>query len=223
MRDLRATQDSNPSARAWQVATSASGHRYLRALSGLAAALLLAVVSGCGGQSRWVHEKEETESLDPIKISELRPKRYCEIEMTVPPKSAEGSSQCYKGTVGEVTHDEVILKDVVEVSQVEYGVPRVVQPPIVKKHDTVHVPLTGVTEIWALREKETVAANPGGKPSEPAAIRLPSIEAHPADPQAGSSVSGTPRIASGASHFSSPAPATPLHFDPPAASGEHER
>ena len=115
----------------------------------LAACLLLAAGSGCGWRPPWSHV-ETGPLLESVKVSELRPGCYCEIEMVIPPTASEGSFDCYKGTVKEVNHDEVVLTDVVEESCIEYGTTSRHRPPTQDKRELVHVPLTGVDEIWAL-------------------------------------------------------------------------
>ena len=112
----------------------------------------------------WFHN-ETGPLLESVKASELRPGGYCEIEMVVPPTASPGSFQCYKGTVKEIGHDEVILTNVLEESCIEYGTTSLRRPPTQQKRDEVRVPLTGVDEIWALPPaKDNAAAVPSAKP-----------------------------------------------------------
>ena len=54
--------------------------------------------------------------LESVKVSELRPGDYCEIEMVVPPMASEDSFHCFKGTVKEIHPDEIVLTNVLEES-----------------------------------------------------------------------------------------------------------
>jgi hypothetical protein len=195
------------------------GNRSLQAVFPLAACLLLAAGSGCGARPLWFRGKEGP-LLEQVKASELRPGCYCEIEMVVPPASPDGSSHCFKGTVQEVNHDEVVLSDVLEESCVEYGMSSHRRPPTQQKRDVVRVPLLGVDTIWALPPtKEDAAAKPPSKPSTP---KLPSSGAQAALPPPAACPTtaeeeGTPPAASRLS--APPLPDTPARFDPPPATG----
>jgi hypothetical protein len=135
---------------------------------------LLMIVAGCVWQ-----RPDPDHDLYSAKVSELQPGAYCEIEMNVPPTSPENSSHCYKGTVKELTSEEIVLKDVLEETQIDYAGSNRHREPAQEKHAEVRVPLTGVFEIWALRPKDTAAppAASGAGPSVPA--KLPSQGAHP--------------------------------------------
>ena len=134
----------------------------------VAAACLLPAIAGCGLRALW-QRPDPDHDLFSTKISELRPGAYCEIEMVVPPTSPEGSYQCYKGTVREVTQNDVVLTNVVEESQIDYSGSGRHREPTEKKHDVIHVPLTGIDEIWALRPKKNDAAPPTGSGVAPVA------------------------------------------------------
>jgi len=126
-----------------------SGHRSLQAVFRLVVCLFVAVGSGCGVKAPW-YRGEPGPLLESVKVSELRPGCYCEIEMVVPPLSPEGSFHCFKGTVKEISHDEIVLTDVLEGSCMEYGTTSSRRPFTQEKRDLVRVPLTGIDEIWAL-------------------------------------------------------------------------
>jgi hypothetical protein len=155
--------------------------------------------------------------LESVKVSELRPGGYCEIEMVVPPTAPEGSFHCFKGTVQEINHDEVVLANVLEESRIEYSTNSSLRPPTQQKRAIVRVPLTGVDEIWALPPAKTEST--AGSTTKPAAPKLPSSGAEPLPPHTASpsaaEESGSP---SAASRASPPQPETPAHLDtPPAA------
>lgn len=155
------------------------GDRFPHTVFRLAACLLLAAGSGCGWKPPWIRG-ETGPLLESVKVSELRPGGYCEIEMFVPPTSPDGSFHCFKGTVKEINHDEVVLSGVLEESCMEYGSTSQRQPPKQQKRDLVHVPLTGVAEIWAFPPKDDAAASPSAKPpSKPSAGPGPSNSAQP--------------------------------------------
>ena len=70
--------------------------------------LLLLPLAGCA-------------ELHRVDINELHPGSYCEIEMVVPPNAADDSHHCYMGTVQEITHDEVVLTEVLETTNIDYN------------------------------------------------------------------------------------------------------
>ena len=154
----------------------------------LAAYLLLAAGSGCGSTFLWFRGQQEG-PLHPVKVSELRPGGYCEIDMVLPPSAVDGSFDCFKGTVKEINHDEVVLTDVLEEKCVEFGATSQRRPLMQKNRDLVRVPLTGVDTIWALPPpKDDGTAGPSTKsPSKPSAVKLPSNGAQPLPPPASSS------------------------------------
>ncbi len=125
------------------------GNRFREAAFCLAGCLLVAAASGCGLKSPW-SRSQQGPLLETVKAAELQPGCYCEIDMNVPPTAPEGSFDCYKGTVKEINHDEVVLTDAVEQSCIEYGTTSRPRPPTQQKRDLVRVPLTGVNAIWAL-------------------------------------------------------------------------
>jgi hypothetical protein len=126
---------------------------------------LLFLSSGCAELSR-------------VKVTELRPGNYCEIEMAVPPNATDDSHHCYMGTVKEITHEEVVLTDVMEETNIDYGGSAHHRESGRQKRDEVRVPLTGVVEIWAERSSKSKTAQATGSGSSPAA-KLPSEGAHP--------------------------------------------
>ena len=117
--------------------------------------------------------------LQRVDVSELRPGRYCEIEMVVPPNAADDSRHCYMGTVQQVTKDEVVLTEVLETTNIHDNGRR--HSTSETKHKVVRVPLTGVVEIWA--ELPKGKDQPAGSASPPttaaATPKLPSEGAHP--------------------------------------------
>ena len=146
------------------------GNRSPQAVLRLTACLLLAAGSGCGSVFPWF--RGEDGPLHPVKVAELRPGCYCEIDMNVPPSAVDGSFDCYKGIVKEINHDEVVLSDVVEERCVEFGATAQRRPLKQQNHDLVHVPLTGVASIWALPPaKDAATAKPSSKAVDP---KLPS-------------------------------------------------
>ena len=193
------------------------GIRSPQAVVRLTACLLLAAGSGCGANP-WGARKPEGQLLDPVKVSDLRPGCYCEIDMVVPPVSPDGSFDCFKGTVQEINHDEVVLTNVLEESCIDYGASSHRRQPTQQKRDLVRVPLTGVDTIWALpTAKVDTVAKPSSKPST---LKLPSSGVQPMSPLgAATSTAEEPGSPPGASRSSSPPlPETPSHFDAPAAS-----
>ena len=126
-----------------------SGNRFLQAIFLLTAYLLLVAGSGCSAKPLWFRS-EGKPLLERVNVSELRPGCYCEIEMVVPPTAPEGSFHCYKGTIQEINHDEVVLADLLEESCLEYGTTTHRRSPTQQKREVVRVPLTGVDAIWAL-------------------------------------------------------------------------
>ncbi len=177
----------------------------------LAACLLLAAVAGCGGGPPWFRGQEGP-LLDPVKVSELRPGCYCEIDMVVPPTASDGSFDCFKGTVKEITHDEVVLTSVVEERCVHYGANPHPHPLMQRNRDLVRVPLTGVETIWAL---------PPGKDNAAASASSPPAKLPASGPQAAPPPAGLPSMAdygspAGANHFPPPPLSeTPARFDAP--------
>jgi len=99
--------------------------------------------------------------LNRVSVTDLRPGCYCEIEMAVPPNAADGSQHCYMGWVKEVSHDEVVLTNVMEQTNIDYNGSGHRRDMTKQKHDIIHVPLTGVAEIWA----EPPPKDKGGAPS----------------------------------------------------------
>lgn len=200
-----------------------AGHQSLQAVLHLALCLLLAAESGCGAAANW-HHAETGPLLESVKISELRPGCYCEIEMVVPPLSPEGSFHCFKGTVKEINHDEIVLTDVLEGSRIEYGAssrrPQFTQ----EKRDLVRVPVTGIDEIWALPPtKDDATARP---PAKPSVVKLPSNGAQPLPPPRAASSSATDESGNSpaASRFSPSPPAdTPVRCDVPPTAGDAAR
>jgi len=185
------------------------GNRSPQAFFRLAVCLFLAAGSGCGAKPSWFRGQEGPR-LDPVKVSELRPGCYCEIDMVVPPTAPDGSFDCYKGTVKEISQDEVVLTNVLEESCIEYGANSRRRAPTQQKRDLVRVPLTGVDSIWALPPAKDGAAP---KPSTP---NLPSSGAQPTllPRAAPSSTAEGPGSPPGADRFSpSPQPEMPARFD----------
>jgi hypothetical protein len=179
----------------------------------------LAAGSGCGGANPFGVRAQEGPLLEPVKVSELRPGCYCEIDMVVPPIAPNDSFDCFKGTVKEINHDEVVLTNAVEESCIDYGASSHRRQPTQQKRDMVRVPLTGIDTIWALPPaKDNVAMKPST-----AKLPLPSSGAQPMPPPraAASAKAEEPASPAGTSRSSSPPlPETPAHFDlPPAASG----
>jgi len=197
-----------------------SGHRSLQVFFCLVACLCMAAGSGCGTKSPWYHA-ETGPLLESVKVSDLHPGDYCEIEMVVPPLSPQGSFHCFKGTFRVIDHDEIVLDDVLEGSCIDYG-PTAHQPKLTQqKRDLVRVPLTGIEEIWALPSaKEEAAAKSLPKPS---AAQLPSSGARP-QPVRASSVTEAPGSPPTTSRISpSPLSETPAHFDASPAAGDAPR
>jgi hypothetical protein len=144
----------------------AAVQRTRRALIPLTVGLSLAALSGCGGRPFGIRDPEGPQ-LDPVKVAELQPGCYCEIDMVVPPTAPSGSFDCFKGTVKEVNHDEVVLVNAIEESCIEYGTqsrPKANQ----QKRELVRVPLPGVDAIWALPIDKRLP------PPAPAAYPMPS-------------------------------------------------
>jgi hypothetical protein len=113
--------------------------------------------------------------LQRVDVSDLRPGTYCEIEMVVPPNAAEDSHHKYMGWVKDVNHDEVVLtgdgidQKVMEQTNIDYN--GKAHAMTQRKHNLVHVPLTGVVEIWAERSKTKTGASsgsPAGSAAPPA-------------------------------------------------------
>ena len=151
------------------------GNRSQKMIFRLAACLLLAAAAGCGGGPPWFRGQEGP-LLDPVKVSELRPGCYCEIDMVVPPTASDGSFDCFKGTVKEITHDEVVLTSVVEERCVHYGANPHPHPLMQRNRDLVRVPLTGVETIWALppgKDNAAAEAHRRRRPSCLPAARKP--------------------------------------------------
>jgi len=200
-----------------------SGNRVSQADFCLAVCLLLAAGSGCGTKSLWFRG-EGSPLLEKVNVSELRPGCYCEIEMVVPPTAPEGSFHCYKGTVQEINHDEVVLADLLEEICLEYGTTAHRRTPTQQKRKVVRVPLTGVDAIWALPPaKSDATANPSATPST---IKLPSSKAQAVLPPhtASSSMAEESGSSPAASRFSAPSlPETPAHFDSPPSVGNVTR
>ena len=123
--------------------------------------------------------------------------------MVVPLTALKGSLDCYSGTVREVTHDEIVLADVLEQTRMEYATSSQ-RPPITRqKRDLVRVPRTGIDTIWALPPaRNDAAGRPPSPPPQPTAIALPS---------------------NGASAVLPPTPNNPAGFDPPQAAGDAAR
>ncbi len=115
--------------------------------------------------------------LQRVNVTELHPGSYCEIEMVVPPNAADDSHHCYMGTVQEITHDEVVLTEVLETTNIDYSGSGHRRAPTERKHKVVRVPLTGVVEIWSELPKGKV--QPSGSAAPPATAKLPSEGAHP--------------------------------------------
>jgi hypothetical protein len=174
--------------------------RFPRAVFCLAACLLWAG-SGCGLKLPW--SGVQGGPLEPVEASDLQPGCYCEIDMVVPLTALKGSLDCYSGTVREVTHDEIVLADVLEQTRMEYATSSQ-RPPITRqKRDLVRVPRTGIDTIWALPPaRNDAAGRPPSPPPQPTAIALPS---------------------NGASAVLPPTPNNPAGFDPPQAAGDAAR
>ena len=146
----------------------------------LLASLLLAGGAGCGAGWPWLHG-ESGPLLESVKVSELRPGSYCEIDMVLPPLRTEGSFHCFKGTVKEVGAEEIVLTNVSEGSCIEYGTSSGRPAFTQGKRNLVHVPLAGVKEVWAFPPaKDQPPEPPPAKPS--GVIALPSLAARPAPP-----------------------------------------
>ena len=140
-----------------------------------------AVRIGFGGNLPWLR-RDTGPLLESVKVSELRPGHYCEIYMVVPPTASEDSFQCYKGTVKEINHDEVVLTDVLEESCIEYGTGAQRSPPVQQKHEEVHVPLMGVDTILALPPSKDDAGP--GRSTKPPAVPPASSGANASSPPA---------------------------------------
>ena len=144
---------------------------------------LLLTASGCA-------------ELHQVDISDLRPGTYCEIEMVVPPNAAEDSHHKYMGWVKEITHDEVVLtgdgtdQKVLEQTNIDYNGSGHTRALSKRMHDVVHVPLTGVREVWAEKRPKGTAAPPRGSAAPAVKPKLPSDTAHP-----------TPQLPDAAPHF----------------------
>ena len=129
----------------------------------LAAVLLPSALAGCSGNPLGLGVASGP--LELVKVTDLQPGSYCEIEMVVPPLAPEGSLHCFNGTVQEVNRDEVVLVKVLEQCNVDYGLNSRRRPLTQQKRDLVHVPLLGVHEIWALPPgKGSPVAKPSASP-----------------------------------------------------------
>ena len=171
------------------------GHRSLRTMFRVAACLFLAAGTGCGMNWPWVHS-ETGPSLEQVKVSDLRPGEYCEIDMFVSPMAPEGSFHRFKGTVREVSRDdagreEVVLVNAMEGNWTDYGSPTLRPQFSQQKRELVRVPMSGVDAIWALSPGTTRGTGCPGVAAKPSAVNLP---AHVAQP---------------------PLPESPAHFDAP--------
>ena len=200
-----------------------SGNRFSQAVFCLAACLLLVAGSGCSTKPLWFRS-EGKPLLEMVKVSELRPGCYCEIEMVVPPTAPEGSFHCYKGTVREINHDEVVLTDLLEETCLEYGAAAHRRSPTQQKREIVRVPLTGVDTIWALPPAKNDAT--ASQATKPSTLKLPSSNAQPVLPPIAASSFTAEKTGSppAASRFSvPPLPETPAHFDSPLAAGDTAR
>ena len=113
--------------------------------------------------------------LQRVDVSELRPGSYCEIEMVVPPNAADDSHHCYMGTVQEITHDEVVMTEVLETTNIDYSGSGHRRAPTEQKHKVVRVPLTGIVEVWTELPKGKARAS----------SESPAGSAAPADPHCG--------------------------------------
>ncbi len=113
--------------------------------------------------------------------------------MVVPPNAADDSHHKYMGTVQQVTHEEVVLTEVMESTNIDYAGSGHRRALTERKHKVVHVPLTGVVEIWSELPKGKV--QPVGIASPPATAKLPSEGAHPVMlPNDGAAPSGAARF-----------------------------
>ena len=131
--------------------------------------LLLLPLAGCA-------------ELQRVDITELHPGSYCEIEMVVPPNAADDSHHCYMGTVQEITHDEVVLTEVLETTNIDYNGSGRRRAPTEQKHKVVRVPLTGIVEVWTELPKGKARASsgsPAGSAAPFTTAKLPSEGAHP--------------------------------------------
>jgi len=139
--------------------------------------------------------------------------------MVVPPTAPDDSFDCFKGTVKEINHDEIVLTNVVEESCIDYGGSSHRRQPTQQKRDMVHVPLTGIDTIWAFPPtKDDAAMRPASTLPSP---KLPSSGAEPKLPPPAASPPAAEATGSplGASRFSPPSPEMPARFDvSPAAS-----
>jgi hypothetical protein len=136
--------------------------------------LLFVSLSGCKTGSG----TQDQPLLDPVKVTDLRPGCYCEIDMTVPPLSPKGSIHSFNGTVQEVNQEEVVMVNVLEQSNIDYNTSKP-RPLTARKRDLVHVPLTGVDTIWGRPPADSNTsvkpppAAPGGLPPDPGAPPAP--------------------------------------------------
>jgi hypothetical protein len=121
--------------------------------------------------------------LHKVEISELKPGAYCELDMVVPPNAGDESKHRYMGTVQEITHEEVVLTEVLETTNIDYNGHR--HSASESKHKIVRVPISNVVEIWTELPKGKAvssSASPAGSGAPPATAKLPSDGARPVIP-----------------------------------------
>jgi len=197
------------------------GNRTARAVVRLTACLLVAAGSGCG-VNPFRARAPEGPLLDPVKVSDLRPGCYCEIDMVVPPVGTNESFDCFKGTVKEINHDEIVLTNALEETCIDYGANSRPRQPTQQKRDIVSVPLTGIDTIWAFPPAKN---DPVMKPATTmSAPKLPSGGAEPKlPPSAPIATAEDPGNQPEAGRSSPSLADTPAHFDAPPATNNMVR
>jgi hypothetical protein len=194
------------------------GNRVRQALFTLAACLLIAAGSGCGARAPWSTAQEGL--LEEVDVSELQPGGYCEIDMVVPPLAPEGSGHHFNGTVQEVTHEEIVLVNVLEQTNVDYAVSSRQRPLARKRRDLVRVPRLGIDKIWAYPPGKGAA---GAKPPVASNVTLPSVgpQPPPVTPAVPApAVQGSPPDLN---RLAAPPPDAPARFDAPPQAGNFTR
>jgi hypothetical protein len=99
--------------------------------------------------------------------------------MIVPPVAPEGSGHHFNGTVKEVTREEVVMVNVLEQNNVDYGLSSKQRPLTRQRRDLVRVPLLGVDKIWAYPPGQ------GGAAAQPA-VTAPAVTSPAVTPPANS-------------------------------------
>jgi hypothetical protein len=133
--------------------------------------------------------------------------------MVLPPLAPKDSVHTFNGTVQEVNHEEIVLVNALEQSNVDYGLSTRQRPLTQVKREMVRVPLLGVAEIWAY---------PPGK--GPAASQQAPISSGMRSPSSGTQPPAGPSAAYGippAGQLAAPPVAdAPVRFDAPPRSGD---